>query len=112
MGPVSGDAPPVPGDGEPRGIDPVEGDPELDSVTAEAVQRPGHPAAYASNWKQILLVDASMGVAVFVAGVVVMALWSIWIGAAVGAAGAAYVYAVLLRYRRWKATRVDAGLPT
>jgi Flp pilus assembly protein TadB len=90
----------------------ADGEPELDSVAAEAAQRPGHPAAYAVNWRQVLLVDASMGVAVFVAGIVVMAVWSVPIGAAVGALGAAYVAAVFLRYRRWKATREDAGLPT
>jgi hypothetical protein len=85
---------------------------ELDSVTAEAVERPGHPAAYAVNWRQVLLVDALMGVAVLVAGIVVMFVWNVLIGAGVGALGAAYVTAVFLRYRRWKATREDAGLPT
>jgi len=87
-------------------------EPELDSLTAEAVERPGHPAAYAVNWRQVLLVDALMGVAVLVAGIVAMFVWNLWIGAAVGALGAAYVTAVLLRYQRWKATREDAGLPT
>lgn len=100
------------GEPHPEPVEPEEGEPELDSLAAEAVERPGHPAAYASNWKQILAVDASMGLVVLVAGVVVMALWSVWIGAAVGAAGVAYAYAVWLRYRRWRATRVEAGLPT
>lgn len=96
-------------DDDPEGPD---ADPELDSVTAEAVARPGHPAAYAVNWRQVLLVDASMGLVVLVAGVVVMFVWNLWIGSAVGALGAAYMAAVYLRYRRWKATREEAGLPT
>ena len=91
---------------------PAEGDAELDSLAAEAVARPGHPAAYASNWWQVLLVDASMGVVVLVGGIVAMFVWNVWIGAAIGALGAAYVCAVALRYQRWKATREDAGLPT
>ena len=53
-----------------------------------------------------------MGVAVLAAGVVAMFAWNVLIGAAVGALGAAYVAAVFLRYRRWRATREDAGLPT
>jgi hypothetical protein len=90
----------------------AEGEPELDSVAAGAVQRPGHPAAYASNWRQVLLVDGAMGAVVLVGGIVAMVVWNLWIGAAIGALGGVYVVAVALRYRRWKATREQAGLPT
>jgi hypothetical protein len=111
--------PPVVGEGrrgrQDEGVDddsPAEGEPKLDSLAAEATERQGHPAAYASNWRQVLLVDASMGAVVLVGGIVAMFVWNLWIGAGVGALGAAYVVAVSLRYQRWKATRQEAGLPT
>jgi hypothetical protein len=46
------------------------------------------------------------------AGLVVVLLWNVWIGAGLGALGAAYVYAVYRRYQQWKGTREAAGLPT
>ena len=98
-------------DGEPD--DQAEDGPGQEPAEAdEPAARPGHPAAYASNWKQILLVDASMGLVILLAGFVVVLLWNVWIGAGLGALGAAYTYAVYRRYQQWKGTREAAGLPT
>jgi hypothetical protein len=97
-------------DGEPD--DQAEDGSVEEAAADEPAARPGHPAAYASNWKQILLVDASMGLVVLLAGLVVVLLWNVWIGAGLGALGAAYVYAVYRRYQQWKGTREAAGLPT
>lgn len=67
-------------------------------------------APYASNWRTVLLVDAALGAAAFVAGVVVVFAASIWIGAGIGALGAVYVALVVRRYRLWAELRGDAGL--
>lgn len=69
-----------------------------------------HPATYASNWRTVLIVDASMGAAVIVAGVVAAVLWNLIVGALLGVAGAAYVVAVARRGRRWAERRARAGL--
>jgi hypothetical protein len=74
--------------------------------------RPGHPAAYAPNWKRILIVDAGVGLVCFVVGVALMARWNVVVGAAVGAFGLGYVGLVFRRYQLWRAHRIDAGLDT
>lgn len=70
------------------------------------------PAIYARNWRQILLVDAGLGVAVAVAGVVVMVVWSVYVGAFVAALGLTYVAAVGRRFLQWRWLRQRAGLDT
>lgn len=66
--------------------------------------------AYAPNWRTVLLVDGALGAAVFVVGVVLMLVWSVFAGAAVGAFGATYTLLVARRARRWAALRRAAGL--
>lgn len=63
-------------------------------------------AAYAANWKSILLVDAGIGFASVVIGLV--------LGNALGfvlvVAGAAYLLVGVFRARRWKRLRTERGL--
>ncbi|MDY7101664.1 MAG: hypothetical protein S0880_10790 [Actinomycetota bacterium] len=69
-----------------------------------------HPAAAASNWRRVLLVDASIGVAVIVAGFVVGVVTVPVLGAVVAALGVAYVVAVARRAREWAGARRRHGL--
>jgi hypothetical protein len=73
-------------------------------------ERPFHPGALAPNWKRILYVDASLGVAVFVAGLIVAVVWVPVVGASIGALGGAYTWMVWRRSRDWRAQRRAAGL--
>src|SRR5438270_2774737 len=67
-------------------------------------------AAYAANWRQILLVDALVGVLVIVLGVVVLLLVSLLAGVVVAVAGGGYLLLGLTRWRRWARLRSEAGL--
>jgi hypothetical protein len=69
-----------------------------------------HPAVYAANWRTVLLVDAAMGVAVVLAGVVLAIAWNFVAGGILGSLGVAYVFAVVRRGRRWAELRREAGL--
>jgi hypothetical protein len=69
-----------------------------------------HRAALAPNWRTVLAVDAGIGAAVFVGGLVLMFAWNVVIGAFVGAGGLTYVVAVGSRYRDWRRARIEAGL--
>lgn len=91
---------------EPRDRDDQSDD---DDVTGAAGDRLLHPAVYASNWRTVLLVDAAMGVAVAVAGLVVAVVWNIIAGSVLGACGIAYVVAVARRGRQWAALRCAVG---
>jgi len=64
----------------------------------------------ASNWRQVLLADAAVGVAMVLVGAAVGVLVSLAIGAVVLIAGVAYVAGGLLRWRRWARLRAAAGL--
>jgi hypothetical protein len=68
------------------------------------------PAALASNWRRVLLVDALAGVAVAVAGVVLMVVWWPLGGAVLAALGVLYVFAVVRRHQVFKERREQAGL--
>jgi hypothetical protein len=65
-------------------------------------------AAYAANWKTILLVDAGIGWAFVVVGLI--------LGNALGlvlvVAGGAYLVVGFFRARRWKRLRTERGLDT
>ena len=68
------------------------------------------PAALASNWRRVLLVDALAGLAVVVGGLVLMVVWSPFGGAVLAALGVLYVFAVVRRYQLFKDRREQAGL--
>ncbi|QGG94835.1 hypothetical protein [Actinomarinicola tropica] len=70
------------------------------------------PAIYARNWRQILLVDASLGVLVALVGVASMVWWNVYVGAFVAALGLTYVVAVGRRFLQWRWLRRRAGLDT
>ncbi len=67
-------------------------------------------AAMASNWRQVLLADAAVGVFVVLVGVVVGVLVAVPIGAVLVIAGVAYLVGGLRRWRRWTRLRAAAGL--
>jgi Flp pilus assembly protein TadB len=63
-------------------------------------------AAYADNWRTILIVDAVIGWVLVVVGLVLAnALGLVLVGA-----GAAYLVIGLRRLRRWKRLRDERGL--
>ena len=65
-------------------------------------------AAYAVNWRRILLVDAVIGWAMIVLAFVVPGV----IGLLLLGAGGAYLVLNLRRGRRWRRLRAEAGLDT
>jgi hypothetical protein len=67
-------------------------------------------AALAANWRQVLAVDAVLGLVVLAAGVAALVLVSVVVGAVVVVVAAAYVVLGVLRWRRWARLRADAGL--
>lgn len=64
-------------------------------------------AAYAANWKTVILVDAALGWVAVVVGLVLASL----VGVVLAAVGAAYLVAVWRRLRRWRRLRIERGLP-
>lgn len=71
---------------------------------------PSDAAAFAANWRTILLVDAGLGLAVVVAGVAAAVAWSPPVGIPVALAGVAYTVLVARRWARWRRLRADAGM--
>ncbi len=67
-------------------------------------------AAMASNWRQVLAVDALLGLAILSGGVLVAVLLSPAAGGVLGAVGALYLGAGVRRWRRWARLRSEAGL--
>jgi hypothetical protein len=67
-------------------------------------------AALAANWRQVLAVDAVLGLVVLAAGVAVSVLASVVVGASIAVLAAAYLVLGVLRWRRWARLRADAGL--
>jgi hypothetical protein len=76
----------------------------------EVVRLPGSRAAYASNWRTVLAVDAAMGAVVALAGVVLIAVWNFFVGVALTGLGLFYIAMVVRRGRTWARLRDDAGL--
>jgi hypothetical protein len=74
------------------------------------VARTDHPAAFAANWRTVLLVDAAVGLVAVVAGVVLVLAVTVVGGLALTVAGAGYASLVAVRARRWARLRRDAGL--
>jgi len=69
-------------------------------------------AAYAPNWRNVLAVDAALGVLVSIGGVVLAIGVNVYVGVLVVALGAAYTALVGSRARRWRRLRredSDAG---
>jgi len=87
----------------------VSDEDEPEEIEAPA-RLPGPAAAYATNWRMVLVVDAAMGVAVVLAGVSLAIAWSPIGGGCLGALGSAYVFLVVKRGAAWAAWRRDAGL--
>ena len=71
---------------------------------------PSDEAAFASNWRTVILVDAALGLAVVVAGVAWAVVADAVLGAVTGAAGTAYTVLVARRFARWRRRRAEAGL--
>jgi hypothetical protein len=64
----------------------------------------------ASNWRQVLLVDALFGVIVVLAGAVMAALLWAAAGGIIIVLGGLYLGFGVARWRRWVRLRVEAGL--
>ena len=63
-------------------------------------------AAFAGNWRTILLIDAAIGWAMIIVAFLVRGI----IGLVLLGAGGAYLVLNLRRGRRWRAMRREAGL--
>ena len=63
-------------------------------------------AAYAANWRTILVVDLVVGLLPVALGLLSTSVW----GLLPIAAGVAYLVLVIRRARRWRRLRADAGL--
>lgn len=63
-------------------------------------------AAYAQNWRTILLVDAGIGWALVVIGLILANA----LGLVLVVGGAAYLVIGFFRARRWKRLRAERGL--
>jgi len=74
------------------------------------VARLDDSTAYASNWRVVLAADAGLGLAVALAGLVVLATVHVVVGAMLVSAGLVYLIPVARRGGRWMALRRDAGL--
>jgi len=63
------------------------------------------PAALASNWWQVLAVDAVLGLVVIALGVVSIAAWNEIVGWILVLLGGLYLLALIGRYRIWRMQR-------
>lgn len=72
--------------------------------------RPPHPAAAAVNWRTVLAADALVGLVPLLAGLAMVAWWSVVVGAGIASLGFAYLALVWRRARLWSAWRHRAGL--
>lgn len=89
------------------------GDDDHEQLAGSGRKRPpprADRAAFAANWRQILVVDVMVGVLVNTVGIVVLFLVSPVVGAVIAAAGSGYLLLGLARWRRWARLRADAGL--
>jgi hypothetical protein len=68
-------------------------------------------AAYAANWRTILVFDAAIGLLVMAAGVALVATGSRVVGVVMAAAGVGYTALVGARARRWHRLRSDRLRP-
>jgi hypothetical protein len=66
-------------------------------------------AAYASNWRAVLALDALIGVVTSLVGLVITLAVSAVVGILVVALGAAYTALVGARARRWARMRREGG---
>lgn len=89
----------------PDGL-PAAGDRSRRAGTVRAVGERDR-AAYAANWKAVIVVDAVLGWAAVLVGLVLANL----VGVVLAAAGAAYLVLVWRRLRRWRRLRLERGLP-
>lgn len=82
---------------------------DLESLDLGEMAAHARTATFASNWKSILAVDGSIGLAVLVAGVAIV-IWAGWAGWFLIALGLAYVGLVFRRFLQWRWIRRQAGL--
>jgi uncharacterized membrane protein HdeD (DUF308 family) len=66
-------------------------------------------AALAPNWLRVLLVDALVGVVVLGLGILSLVAWNQVVGWILVLLGVVYLFAIVGRYRTWKAHRARAG---
>lgn len=67
-------------------------------------------AAYASNWKVVLLADAGLGLLIAGIGLAILATVHLVVGGMLASAGFVYLIPVARRARQWAALRREAGL--
>jgi len=79
-------------------------------MATDDAELPGHPAAYAANWRTVLTVDIGVGVVGMLVGFVLMVVWSLFFGAGIASLGLVYVLMVARRWRQWAELRRQAGL--
>ncbi|NNE73732.1 MAG: hypothetical protein HKN26_08725 [Acidimicrobiales bacterium] len=70
--------------------------------------QPFRAAALAPNWLQVLAVDAGVGAAIVVVGVLVWVAWIAWVGFLIVVLGVLYIAAVGRRFLQWRWLRRQA----
>jgi hypothetical protein len=90
-------------------LDEDRGAEDSDEDADDEDRLPGPKAAYASNWRTVLLVDGAMGAAVLLVGVVLAIAWNPVIGGFVGSLGLVYIALVAKRATEWRTLRAAAG---
>lgn len=83
---------------------------DLEALGLSHMARHARTATFAGNWRTVLLADASVGLVVLIAGLLIMLLWISWIGIAVMIVGAAYILMVGRRFLQWRWLRREVGL--
>lgn len=80
------------------------------TVTCRVMSRTEGSAAYAANWRTVLVVDSAVGFTAVIAGMVLAVTVTVVVGVLLVVAGAGYGSLVAVRARRWARLRRQAGL--
>jgi hypothetical protein len=80
------------------------------TVTCTSMSRTDGSAAYAANWRTVLVVDSAVGLTAVIAGMVLVLTVTVVVGVLLVVAGAGYGSLVAVRARRWARLRRQAGL--
>lgn len=82
---------------------------DLESLDLGAMARYARTATFATNWRSVLAVDASVGLVLALIGAAIV-IWLGWAGWTLVALGLIYIGLVGRRFLQWRWIRRQAGL--
>ena len=82
---------------------------DLEALDLGPLARHARTATFATNWRAVLMADASVGLVLLVLGVVVVVYLG-WYGWPLVVIGAVYTFLVFRRFLQWRWIRRKAGL--